>query len=186
MRLSCSIRRGLGLGLLLAFSPSAFARDIPLAERIRAQEAIERVYWSHRTAPVGTTGARPQFSEAVPEAVIREKVETALKQSAALETLWGDAAGPDRLQAEMDRMARDTRDPAMLKELFSALQNDPALIAECLARPVLVERLLRNHYASDSRLHGAARKAALAAAAAGIDARDVTDPGSEFAEVTWI
>ena len=30
----------------------------------------------------------------------------------------------------------------MLRELFAALGNDPFVIAECLARPVLAERLL--------------------------------------------
>src|SRR5262245_28742087 len=181
-----SFHRGLGLALLLAFSQAAFARDVPIEERIRAQTAVERVYWLHRIWPEGSPTTKPAFTSAVPDAVIRDKVVTALEQSVALESLWGESVGPDRLQAEMDRMARDTRDPTMLKELFSALQNDPALIAECLARPVLVERLLRNHYASDSRQHAAARTAALAAVAAGIDVRDVTDPGSEVAEVTWI
>ena len=42
----------------------------------------------------------------------------------------------------MDRMARDTKQPEVLRELFEALGNDPAVIAECLARPVLAERLI--------------------------------------------
>ena len=40
----------------------------------------------------------------------------------------------------MDRMARDTKQPEVLRELFEALGNDPFVIAECLARPVLAER----------------------------------------------
>ena len=40
----------------------------------------------------------------------------------------------------MDRMARDTKQPEVLRELFEALGNDPFVIAECLARPTLVER----------------------------------------------
>ena len=39
-------------------------------------------------------------------------------------------------------MARDTKQPEVLRELFQALGNDPAVIAECLARPVLAERLI--------------------------------------------
>ena len=49
----------------------------------------------------------------------------------------------------MERIASYTKQPAMLRELFEALGNDPFLIAECLARPVLAERLLTNlnaHY----------------------------------------
>jgi hypothetical protein len=52
-------------------------------------------------------------------------------------------------------MARQSRDPQMLRELFAALDNDPRLIAETLARPVLADRRLRNAYAQDSRFHAA-------------------------------
>src|SRR5262249_34786851 len=44
--------------------------------------------------------------------------------------------------AEMDRMAQHTRRPDVLRELFEALGDDPFVIAECLARPVLAQRLL--------------------------------------------
>ena len=47
----------------------------------------------------------------------------------------------EQLQAEMDRMAKHTKQPEVLRELFEALGNDPFVIAECLARPVLTERL---------------------------------------------
>ena len=55
---------------------------------------------------------------------------------------------------EVERMARETRQPGLLAELFSALDNDPHIIAECLARPILAERLLQNWYARDSQFHG--------------------------------
>src|SRR5262249_9123479 len=47
-----------------------------------------------------------------------------------------------QLQTEMDRMAEHTRQPEVLRELFEALGNDPFVIAECLARPVLAQRLV--------------------------------------------
>ncbi len=37
-------------------------------------------------------------------------------------------------------MASHTKQPEVLRELFEALGNDPFVIAECLARPVLTER----------------------------------------------
>ena len=61
-----------------------------------------------------------------------------------LEDYWQRPITPEQLQAEMDRMARNTKQPEMLRELFQALGNDPFVIAECLARPVLSERLLAN------------------------------------------
>src|SRR6266496_3563349 len=60
----------------------------------------------------------------------------------------------EQLQAEMDRMAKHTRQPEVLSELFEALRNDPFVIAECLARPALAERLLTTLYAYDQRIHG--------------------------------
>ena len=42
----------------------------------------------------------------------------------------------------MDRMAKNSKQPEVLQELFDALGNDPFVIAECLARPVLAERML--------------------------------------------
>ncbi len=39
-------------------------------------------------------------------------------------------------------MASHTKQPEVLRELFEALGNDPFVIAECLARPVLTERLV--------------------------------------------
>ena len=50
----------------------------------------------------------------------------------------------------MDRMAQDTKQPEVLRELFDALGNDPFLIAECLARPVLSERLITS-FAQEQR-----------------------------------
>jgi N-acetylneuraminic acid mutarotase len=41
----------------------------------------------------------------------------------------------------MERMAQHTKNPEMLRELFESLGDDPFVIAECLIRPLLSERL---------------------------------------------
>src|SRR4029077_17349278 len=56
----------------------------------------------------------------------------------------------EQLQVEMDRMAQHTKQPKVLRELFEALGNDPFVIAQCLAKPVLSERLLAN-FARDKK-----------------------------------
>jgi hypothetical protein len=71
---------------------------------------------------------------------------------------WKYPIRPEQLQAEMNRMIKNTKQPQMLRELFSALGNDPQVIAECLARPVLVDRLMHNWYANDERYHGALKQ----------------------------
>jgi N-acetylneuraminic acid mutarotase len=54
----------------------------------------------------------------------------------------------------MDRMAKHSKQPEVLREIFAALGYDSFVIAECLARPALADRLLRNWYCHDERIHG--------------------------------
>jgi hypothetical protein len=132
-------------------------------ERVKAQEAIERVYYNHRTWPKENPQPKPPFEQMVPKAVIEAKVTDYLKKCAALDKYWQRPIQPEQLQAEMDRMAKETKDPAMLKDLFAALGNDPTLVAECLSRPTLAGRLVGNWYANDRRIHDETRQEAEAA-----------------------
>src|SRR2546430_374981 len=75
------------------------------------------------------------------QATIEKKVQDYLRNSELLEQEWQKPITHERLQAEMDRMAQHTKQPEVLRELFAALSNDPFVIAECLARPVLAERI---------------------------------------------
>ena len=84
------------------------------------------------------------------QAQLEKKVEDYLRNSQALEDHWQGPLTAEQLQAEIERMARNTKQPEMLRELFEALGNDPFVIAECLAKPVLSERLLAN-FADDKK-----------------------------------
>ena len=75
---------------------------------------------------------------------LEKKVTDYLCNSQALEDYWQRRLTVEQFQAEMDRMARHARATRVLRELFEALGNDPFVIAECLARPVLAERLTTN------------------------------------------
>ena len=101
----------------------------------------------------------------MPDAMIRSKVEDYLKKSNALETWWNRPITASELQAELDRMAADTRDAATLQELYRALGNDAFVIAETLARPTLAERLIHDLYSIDLRFHGELKAKAEAALA---------------------
>jgi len=65
---------------------SATARDLTLEDRVRYQRAIEDVYWRHRLWPAENVTPKPSLAQVMPDAAIRAKVETYLKESAALET----------------------------------------------------------------------------------------------------
>jgi len=130
------------------------AASFTLDDRVRAQEAIERVYYSHQT------GTIQSFEQAVPHALLERKVLTYLGQSAALEQLWKTPVTEPMLEAELRRMEQQTRMPERLRELYRALGNDPETIRECLARPALVQRLSRDFFDFDQRIHAEARRRA--------------------------
>jgi N-acetylneuraminic acid mutarotase len=125
---------------------SAIQRNqtLTFAERVAYQRAIEEVYWRHRIWPRENAKPKPSLDEVMSVEQIEKKVEDYLRDSQALETYWQKPIAPEQLQAEMERMARNTKQPEVLLELFEALGNDPSVIAECLARPVLTERLIRD------------------------------------------
>jgi N-acetylneuraminic acid mutarotase len=127
---------------------------LTFAERVSYQRAIEEVYWRHSIWPKERPDHKPSLDEVMSRAQLEKKVEDYLRNSQALDDYWQQPLTADQLQAEMERMARRTKQPEVLYELFEALGNDPYVIAECLARPVLSERLITNFYAHDQRFHG--------------------------------
>src|ERR1051325_6290144 len=132
-------------------------RTLTLAERVAYQHAIEDVYWRHRIWPKERPDPKPSLDAVMSQAQLQKKVTEYLRKSQALEDYWQRPITARQLQAEMDRMAKHTRQPEVLRELFDALGNDPFVIAECLARPALADRLLINWYAYDQRIHGELR-----------------------------
>jgi N-acetylneuraminic acid mutarotase len=152
---------GSSVVLMMVFSLNLFAnKPLTFEERVKAQEAIEKVYYNHRIWPKENPQPKPAFEKMVTKEQIEAKVTDYLKKSAALEKYWYRPIEANQLQAEMDRMAKGTKDPQTLNELFKALNDDPYLIAECLARPVLADRLIHNWYANDERFHRETREKA--------------------------
>jgi lysophospholipase L1-like esterase len=150
-------RRGITLafvavGALTALPLSATgpldSHSLSLEERLACQTAIEEVYFRHRIWPADNPAAKPAFATAVPRAAVARKVEDALGMSVALAARYHSLMTPADLQDELDRMARESRDPQMLREIFAALGNEPVRAAECLARPELAGRRLRAAFAA--------------------------------------
>jgi N-acetylneuraminic acid mutarotase len=142
-------------GTLLAFiRPEARAKrshpaaaGLTFAERVAYQRAIEDVYWRHRIWPKERPDPKPSLDAVMSQAQLEKEVEGYLANSQALEDHQPITA--EQLQGEMDRMAQHTKQPEVLRELFEALGNDPFVIAECLARPILTERLVADLSAQD-------------------------------------
>src|SRR5438093_8644958 len=121
---------------------TASQRTLRFEERVFYHRAIEEVYWRHRIWPKERSDLKPSLDAVISQAQIEKKVRNYLRNSQALADYSQRPLTTEQLQAEMDRMAQNTRQPEVLQELFEALGNDPFVIAECLARPILAERLL--------------------------------------------
>jgi N-acetylneuraminic acid mutarotase len=130
------------------------AAGLSFAERVSYQRAIEEVYWRHRIWPKENLNPKPSLDAVMSQVQIEKKVKDYLHNSQALEDYLQRPITGEQLQAEMDRMGRDTKQPEVLHELFDALGNDPFVIAECLVRSVLSERLITSfaHEKRDGRL----------------------------------
>ncbi|MFZ0915693.1 MAG: hypothetical protein WAN04_02270 [Candidatus Udaeobacter sp.] len=124
-------------------------KTLSFTDRVGYQRAIEEVYWRHRIWPKENAKPKPSLDEVMSAAQIEKKVEDYLRDSQALVAYSQKPIAPERLQAEMERMARNTKQPVVLRELFAALGNDLFVIAECLVRPVLTERLFADLPAND-------------------------------------
>src|SRR5438093_6450779 len=143
-----------GLAFLHPQGPSnAPQGTLTFEERVSYQRAIEDVYWRHRIWPKERPDPKPSLDAVMSQAQLEKKVADYLRKSQALEDYWQRPITTDQLQAEMDRMAQHTKQTEVLRELFEALGNDPFIIAECLARPVLAERLVASSYSYEQRIH---------------------------------
>jgi N-acetylneuraminic acid mutarotase len=203
------------VGLVMATPRnSAQVRTLTFTERVVYQRAIEEVYWRHRTWPRERHDAKPSLDAVMSHAQIEKKVKDYLRESQALKDQWqrparnashndaGDPITPEQLQTEIDRMAQHTKQPEVLRELFHALGDDPFVIAECLARPALAQRLVRelndNNWASltkvawrehplQSRVATAGTQAAVTMSATGANYTlpEISAPSAGCIDDTW-
>jgi hypothetical protein len=116
--------------------------------------AIERVYYNHRL------GEKPPFEQALPTATLENLVRQDLRKEAALKRAYGVEVTPPMLDAEVRRINTTTRAPEVLAEIKAALGNDPARFARAVAKPIVVERLLRQKFDNDDALHAPQRRQA--------------------------
>ena len=91
---------------------------LSFAERVSYQRAIEEVYWRHRIWPKENPNPKPSLDAVMSQAQLEKKVEDYLLNSQAVEDYYNEPLSAEQLQAEMERMARDTRQPEVLREFL--------------------------------------------------------------------
>jgi hypothetical protein len=155
---------------------------LTFADRVSYQRAIEEVYWRHRIWPKERPDPKPSLDEVMPSSKLEKKVEDYLRNSQALEDYWQHPLSAEQLQAEMERMAQHTKQPEVLRELFEALGNDPFVIAECLARPALSERMITGLHVTQIKT-GPSRPRLMAAT---YTLPTISDGGNGCTDDTWV
>ena len=177
-----------GLALLHPQAPSnPAAAGLTFEERVSYQRAIEDVYWRHRIWPRDRgerPDPKPSLDAVMSQAQLEKKVADYLHNSQALEDYWQRPITAEQLQAEMDRMAKHTKQPEVLHELFEALGNDPFVIAECLARPELAERLLADSLANQVKQTSQTYNQ-IGAATVSYRLPTISDPADGCTDDTW-
>lgn len=157
--------------------------DLSFEDRVFFQAALEKVYWRHKVTKLVAEGQGKEFEAEIPLEAIVQKVEDYARKSQLLEAYWNKPVTGEALQAEIERLC-DQTDPELMQELFSTLNNDPRLVAECLARPSFVERRARALYGKDSRFHAQTREEAERSLA------EYRERGAqlsgEYREVEWV
>ena len=182
---ACAITTGTLFAFLRPEMPAKLSHStLTFTERVAYQRAIEDVYWRHRIWPKENAKPKPSLDEVMSRAQLEKKVTDYLRNSKALENYWQQPITAAQLQTEMERMAQHTKQPEMLRELFGVLGNDPFVIAECLARPLLSERLIANFHEHDLRSDGERILNGIAAADASYTLPTISD-GAACSDDTW-
>lgn len=136
--------------LLLSLCSASLAADFTTLCADRT--AIERVYYHHRL------GNKPPFEQTMPPALVEKLVREELHKEAVLKKVYGVEITPAMVEAEVQRINTTTRAPEMLAELKTVLSNDTNRFAQTVARPIVVERLLRDKFDNDDALHAPTRR----------------------------
>ncbi len=140
--------------LVLLVAHVSFAWGTGVSPQLADRVAIERVYHRHRT------GTKQSFEEAMPSALLEKLVREDAKKEAVLGRAYGMKITPEILAAEVRRIDTTTRAPEILAEIKAALGNDPERFANSFAKPIIVERELRQRFDNDDALHALQRRAA--------------------------
>jgi len=177
---------GVSLAFVVTGVVASPARPVLLQQLLEDRRAVESVLWKHRIWPSSNPLPKPEFTQALPDNLLQLRVREDLARNAALGAIWNRPISGSELQVELNRMAAHTKDSALLREIFSALNNDPERIAYALALPALADRRLRSWYAQDDRFHGSLRAAAELALSNSGPTGAAAGKGAEYSELEYV
>jgi hypothetical protein len=128
--------------LLFTFAFSTFAASV--GELVDERLAVERVYYAKQV------GAKAPFEQAVPRSVIEKRVQQELLKERVLKNVYRLEITPKLVAEEVARIERSTMAGDMLAQIKLALGNNPEKFARTVAKPLVVDRVLRARFEADA------------------------------------
>ena len=138
--------------LLFTAAFSSFAASV--GELVDDRLAVERVYYAKQV------GAKAPFEQAVSRSVIERRVQQELLKERVLKTVYRLEITPKLVTEEVARIERSTMAGDMLAQIKLALANHPERFARTVAKPLVVDRVLRARFEADAAQQAGKRQMA--------------------------
>ncbi len=119
---------------------------------VDCQTQLKKLQWQNTMWPK-QNGKKPHFDEVFDEQELHHQTLLSLKKQHVLADVFGIEINSVLMQADIDRMSRNTKDADALKQIYQTLDNHPETVALCLSRPYLVSSLLNESYYSNEEIH---------------------------------
>ena len=126
----------------LLLSQPVFAASV--GELVDDRLAVERVYYAKQV------GAKTPFEQAVSRSVIERRVQQELLKERVLKNLYRLEITPKLVAEEVARIERSTMAGDMLAQIKLSLANSPERFARSVAKPLVVDRVLRARFEADA------------------------------------
>ena len=111
-----------------------------LSLRQKCQTTIEDTLWKYSIWPSVNKKAKPSRADVITNDMIIAKVNKNIANEKLLIKDYGIKITQNDLDNELQRIKLHSKKPERLSELFRALKNNPYLLRQCIARPVLVQK----------------------------------------------
>lgn len=176
------IRFGAFLACVLTVATSAFA--VSVGELVDDRLAVERVYYAKQV------GAKAPFEQAVPRSVIERRVQQELLKERVLKSVYRLEITPKLVDEEVARIERSTMAGDMLAQIKLSLANNAERFARSVAKPLVVDRVLRARFEADATQQASRRAVAEALRAQLLAAKPeerlaLLKDRPDVREVTW-
>ncbi|MEQ2007853.1 MAG: hypothetical protein ABMA26_13735 [Limisphaerales bacterium] len=132
------------VSIVIFFATALSSLAASIGELVDDRLAVERVYYAKQV------GAKLPFEQAVPRSVIERRVQQELLRERVLKNVYRLEITPRLVAEEVARIERSTMAGDMLAQIKLALANHPERFARSVAKPLVVDRVLRARFEADA------------------------------------